>query len=157
MSARGPAPSSPPHLQCLQTSILVHTHPKETQKDVNMIQFARLGSIIPSIRSTPAILYVKSAKKPDINIPPSTARTWLRKREIIGSPAYRRIRKVSIRFGRKYRISTSILDDLLRKDHPLNCKPYAMQVKNSIFLLSHILYNTTLLLERELEDIRSLK
>jgi hypothetical protein len=38
-------------------------------------------------------------------------------------------RKVSIRLGRKYRISTSVLDDILRKDHPLNCKPYATQVK----------------------------
>ena len=66
-------------------------------------------------------------KKPDINIPPSTVRTWLRKRKIIRSPT--RTRKTSMRLGRKYRILISILDNLLRKDHPLNYKPYAMQVK----------------------------
>jgi hypothetical protein len=74
-------------------------------------------------------------KRPDINIPPSTARTWLRKREIIGSPAYRRTRKTSTRLGRKYILSTPILDDLLRHDHPLNCKPYATQVKELNLLI----------------------
>jgi hypothetical protein len=68
-------------------------------------------------------------KRSDINISPSTAKTWLRKREIIGSPAYRKIRKTSKRLGRKYILSTPIFDDLLRHDHPLNCKFYATQVK----------------------------
>ena len=68
-------------------------------------------------------------KRPDINIPPSTARTWLRKREIIGSPAYRRTRKISARLGRKYIVPTAVLDDLLRKDNPLNTKPYETIVK----------------------------
>jgi len=34
-----------------------------------------------------------------------------------------------VRLGPKYHVATSILDDLLRKDHPLNTKPYSTQVK----------------------------
>src|SRR6266496_169514 len=67
-------------------------------------------------------------KRPQINIPPSTARRWLKERDTLGSKALRRTRKISKRLGRKYTVTTATLDDLLRKDNPLNT-PYETIVK----------------------------
>lgn len=68
-------------------------------------------------------------KKPDINIPPPTGRRWLKERDYLGDQAYRKTRKISTRLGRKYTVDTVTLDDVLRKDHPLNTKPYETIVK----------------------------
>ena len=68
-------------------------------------------------------------KQPQINIPPSTARRWLRERDILGSKSSRRTRKISKRLGRKYKVAEATLAPLLDENNPLNTKPYATQIK----------------------------
>ncbi|KAF2433287.1 hypothetical protein EJ08DRAFT_647349, partial [Tothia fuscella] len=51
-------------------------------------------------------------RRRDIDIKPSTARTWLKKREILGYGARRRTRKLSNRLGRK---STFYAEEILPK------------------------------------------
>ena len=68
-------------------------------------------------------------KHPQINIPPSTARRWLKEREILGSKAFRRTRKISKRLGRDYTVSEATLAPLLDENNPLNTKPYETQIK----------------------------
>ena len=156
MSARGSAPSSPQHLQCLQSSILVHTRPKKAQKDVNMTQFARLNSIMPSIRSKPAILCVKSAK--------DLTSTYLLRQQELGSENVKLSDLLPIEGpGRPQQDldeNTFFLHRFLMIYYamiiPSIANPTRRRLKNSIFLLNHILYNIILLLGKELEDIRSL-
>jgi hypothetical protein len=69
------------------------------------------------------------ARRPDINIPPSTARTWLAKREKIGSPARRRTRRRSSILGRKSLVSVSVLETITDQDNPIHEKSYKDQVK----------------------------
>ena len=95
-------------------------------------------------------------KNPQINIPPSTGHRWLNERDHLGDKAFRGTRKISKRLGRKCIIATATLDDLLRKDNPLNTKPYELILKNSIYPSTNAPYNTTLQLEKELGDTRSL-
>jgi hypothetical protein len=111
----------------------------------------------PFILAKTAILYVKFAKNQKLTFL-STGRRWLKERDHLGDQAYRRTRKISARLGPKYHeVATSILDDLLRKDHRLNTKPYSTQVKELHLPIRHVSYNTTLQLEKELGDIRSLE
>ncbi|KAF2415484.1 hypothetical protein EJ08DRAFT_711131 [Tothia fuscella] len=68
-------------------------------------------------------------RRRDIDIKPSTARTWLKKREILGSGARRRTRKLSNRLGRKSTVSESVLDTITDQDNPIHEELYAAQVK----------------------------
>jgi len=68
-------------------------------------------------------------KNPQIDLHPSTGRRWLKERDRLGDKAYRRTRKISKKLGQKYILATATLDDLLRKDNPLNTKPYETVVK----------------------------
>jgi hypothetical protein len=69
------------------------------------------------------------ARLPEINIPPSTARTWLAKREHIGSLAVRRTRKNSSTLGRKPLVSTADLTQIINQQDPIHKKGYEEQVK----------------------------
>ena len=53
-----------------------------------MIQFAKFDSMKPLILAKTAILYVKFAKKPEIDISPSTGRRWLKERDHLEDQAY---------------------------------------------------------------------
>jgi hypothetical protein len=75
-------------------------------------------------------------RQKDIYIPPSTARRWLRERDLLGSPAYRRTRKVSKRLGRPYIISESQLRAILFPFHRLYGLRYPTIVKNESFSIS---------------------
>jgi hypothetical protein len=63
-------------------------------------------------------------KREDINLPPSTARRWLKQREILGSPAIRKTRKLSSKLGRNAILPDSLLEELQDEKHPLNNKRY---------------------------------
>jgi hypothetical protein len=67
------------------------------------------------------------ARLPEINIPPSTARTWLKKREILGDQARRRTRKTSSRLGRKSKVSAADLKKLTNQNDPIHEEPYEKQ------------------------------
>ena len=65
----------------------------------------------------------------DINIPPPTARFWLKQRETLGSPALRRTRKISARLGRPFTLLESQLEELEDPKHPLHKAPYETIIK----------------------------
>jgi hypothetical protein len=71
----------------------------------------------------------KLCKTLDFNLPPSTARTWLKKREILGDQARRRTRKISSRLGRKSKVSASDIDKLTNQEDPIHQEPYENQAK----------------------------
>ena len=66
---------------------------------------------------------------PEIEIPPSTGRLWLKQREQIGSQASRRTRRRSSRLGRKPIVSASILDTITNQEDPIHEKSYEEQVE----------------------------
>jgi hypothetical protein len=68
-------------------------------------------------------------RQPQIDIPTSTARTWLKKREIIGSPALRRTRRLGSRLGPKPLVSASVLETITDQTNPIHEKHYSEQVK----------------------------
>jgi hypothetical protein len=65
-----------------------------------------------------------------VDIPSSTGRLWLKQREILGSPAKRRTRKLSTRLGQPRRISSPLLSSLVDPSHPLHFKSYEQQAKS---------------------------
>jgi hypothetical protein len=67
------------------------------------------------------------AKLPDIDIPPSTARLWLKQRDILGDAAFRSQRKTSSRLGRKSKVSESDVDRLLNQEDPIHELHYEKQ------------------------------
>ena len=68
-------------------------------------------------------------RRPKINIPTSTARTWLKKREILGSPALRRTRRTGSRIGPKPLVSAAILETITDQENPIHEKSYEEQVQ----------------------------
>jgi len=68
-------------------------------------------------------------QKLNFNLPPSTARYWLRQRDIQGSPAFRRTRKQSARLGRKPKVSAADLGRLTNQQDPIHEEPYEVQAK----------------------------
>jgi hypothetical protein len=65
----------------------------------------------------------------DINIHESTGRKWLRQRQNIGSPAYRRTRKLSRCLEALRRLSEALLNGLLDPSNPSHHLGYEGQVK----------------------------
>jgi hypothetical protein len=63
-------------------------------------------------------------RRPQISIPTSTARTWLKKRETLGSPALRRTRKIGSTTGPKPLISAAILATITDQLNPIHTKSY---------------------------------
>ena len=59
----------------------------------------------------------------------STAHDWLRKRQIQGSPAYRRSRKFSKRLGRQPKLTDEQLQRLLSPSNPVRNQHYAHQIE----------------------------
>ncbi|KAF1988676.1 hypothetical protein K402DRAFT_391902, partial [Aulographum hederae CBS 113979] len=68
-------------------------------------------------------------RQPDIDLPPSTARTWLKKRELLGDQALRRTRKINSRLGRKSKVSASDLEKITNQKDPIHEEPYENQAK----------------------------
>jgi hypothetical protein len=71
----------------------------------------------------------KLCKTLDYNLPPSTARYWLKQRDIQGSPAIRRTRKQASRLGRKSKVSASDINKLINQEDPIQKEPYENQAK----------------------------
>jgi DDE superfamily endonuclease len=75
-------------------------------------------------------------KNPEINIPPSTARTWLNLRAKLGSSALRRTRKLSTRLGRPNTIPDGRVKPLFDKEHPSHFEPYESIVRRENFSIT---------------------
>jgi len=57
-------------------------------------------------------------------VPVQTARDWIKQRDIIGSPAYRRTRRISKKLGRPSKISKSTIQSLLSDEqNPVRDQP----------------------------------
>ena len=69
------------------------------------------------------------ARRPDINIPDSTARRWLKERECLGLEARRSTRKASSTLGRKPLVSTADLSRLTDQSNPEHEFSYTEQAK----------------------------
>ena len=65
----------------------------------------------------------------DFKLPPSTARRWIKERDIQGSPAFRRTRKQSLRLGRPAKVSAADLKRLTNQQDPIHEEPYEIQAK----------------------------
>lgn len=105
-----------------------HTPEKSIKRhEYDTVRKSRFFELFDSRRNGDSLRQI--CKNPQINIPPSTGRRWLNERDHLGDKAFRRTRKISKRLGRKYIVATETLDDLLRKDNPLNTKPYETIVK----------------------------
>jgi hypothetical protein len=68
-------------------------------------------------------------RKLDFKLPPSTARRWIKERDIQGSPAIRRTRKQASRLGRKSKVSASDLERLTNQQDPIHKEPYEIQAE----------------------------
>jgi hypothetical protein len=68
-------------------------------------------------------------RKLDFNLPPSTARLWLNQRDLLGSPALRRTRRLANRLGRKSKVSASDLKALINQEDPIHKAPYKDQAE----------------------------
>jgi hypothetical protein len=71
----------------------------------------------------------KVCKTLDFKLPPSTARRWIKERDIQRSPAIRRTRKQASRLGRKSKVSASDIDKLTNQEDPIHKEPYEIQAK----------------------------
>jgi hypothetical protein len=60
----------------------------------------------------------------------STAHKWLRKRQIQGSPAYRRSRKLSQRLGRRSKLTNDQIQCLLLPSNPTRNQHYKHQIQH---------------------------
>jgi hypothetical protein len=60
------------------------------------------------------------AKRPNINIPSSTARRWLKQRDQDGNKALRKTRRSSSSLGRKSTASAHDLNRITDQDNPLH-------------------------------------
>lgn len=67
---------------------------------------------------------------PEINIPTSTARSWLKLRELIGDAAFRSQRKSSCIIGRPTKVSASDLTRLTNQDDPIHEKGWQEQANS---------------------------
>jgi hypothetical protein len=68
-------------------------------------------------------------RKLDFGLAPSTARKWLRQRDIQEFPTARRTRKQSSRLGRPAKVSTADLKRLTNQQDPIHEEPYEIQAK----------------------------
>jgi hypothetical protein len=68
-------------------------------------------------------------RRPDISIPPPTARSWLKKREILGSPALRRTRRIGSKPGTKPLVSAAVIEIITDQKNPIHEKSYTEQVE----------------------------
>jgi hypothetical protein len=76
-----------------------------------------------------AVGVAQICRKLDFGLAPSTARKWLRQRDIQGSPAARRTRKQSSRLGRPAKVSAADLKRLTNQQDPIHEEPYEIQAK----------------------------
>ena len=71
-----------------------------------------------------AVGVAQICRKLDFGLAPSTARKWLRQRDIQGSPAIRRTRKQSSRLRRLAKVSVADLKRLTNQQDPIHEEPY---------------------------------
>ena len=76
-----------------------------------------------------AVGVAQICRKLDFGLAPSTARKWLRQRDIQGSPAARRTRKQSSRLRRPAKVSAADLKQLTNQQDPIHEEPYEIQAK----------------------------
>jgi hypothetical protein len=72
----------------------------------------------------------------DLNIPTSTARTWLRKRDELSSPILGRTRRRSSKLGRPIQASVQRLEPLLSPSHPSHHLYYDQMAEEEELLVS---------------------
>ena len=120
--------ASTPHFYTLQQRIMAPSTPPGTPASYeydtirrtrffNAFDSAKIGASVGSI-----------ARLPHVNIPPSTARRWLKQREKLGNEAFRRTRRRSSILGRRSMVSASVLDTITNQEDPIHEKSYADQV-----------------------------
>lgn len=68
------------------------------------------------------------ANRPEINVPPATARRWLKQRDTLGSPALRRTRRRSSILGRNSTVTESVLETITDQSNPIHEDSYQDQV-----------------------------
>ena len=76
-----------------------------------------------------AVSVAHICRKLDFGLAPSTARKWLRQRDIQGSPAIRRTRKQSSRLGRPAKVSASDIQRITNQQDPIHEELYEIQAK----------------------------
>ena len=100
---------------------------KTGRREYNTIKRNRFFSVFDSASdsTTPGDI----ARRPDIDIPPSTARTWLAKRDQLGYIAHRRTRNTSSTLGRPPLVSAADLAKITDQNDPIHEKSYRDQVQ----------------------------
>ena len=71
--------------------------------------------------------FASICRRPEVNIPPSTGRLWLKQRKMLGSPAIRRTRRLSTNLGQPRRLDSPLLSSLLDPLNPLHTCSYEEQ------------------------------
>ena len=108
-----------------------HTIEKPKRQEYDTIRRSRFFDAYDNPQSITS--FNQLCKRPDINIPPSTGRTWLKQRNIQGNAATRRTRKQSTRLGRKSKVPASVLDRVIDQDDSLHLASWAGQVEQTGF------------------------
>jgi hypothetical protein len=87
------------------------TPPRKTsRREYDTIKRGRFFNAFDS--KAPSTSLGEICRRPEIDIPPSTARIWIRIREILGSPALRRTRRIAAIPGPKPLVSASDLETI---------------------------------------------
>ena len=89
---------------------------KPKRHEIDTLRRARFFNAFDDLNDPRSVRQI--CKDPKINIAESTGRLWLKQRDLIGSPAMRRTRKLSKRLGRPYTVDPSELQPLLSPTHP---------------------------------------
>lgn len=97
------------------------------RSEFNTIQRTRFYHIYDSKEKDTSLGEV--CKQLDFKLLPTTARSWIRKRENLGSLALRRTRKLSARLGRKSKVSASDLQTVTNQQDPIHEEPYERQAQ----------------------------
>jgi hypothetical protein len=104
------------------------TPPRKTaRREYDTIKRGRFFNAFDS--KAPSTSLGEICRRPEIDIPPSTARTWIRTREILGSPALRRTRRIAAIPGPKPLVSASDLETITDQENPIHEKSYKDQVE----------------------------
>jgi hypothetical protein len=103
--------------------------PPQTSKRIEYNIIKRMRFFDAYARKKPSTGVASIARKPEINIPPSTARYWLRQREKLGSDAWRRTRRLGCTSGPKPSVCEADLNTITDQSNPIHKKGYEDQIK----------------------------
>ncbi|KAG9244089.1 hypothetical protein BJ878DRAFT_86711 [Calycina marina] len=101
--------------------------PKRSEYDT--IKLARFFDAFGSKENDTSIGQIHQSL--DFTLPPGTARGWLSKRDLLGSPAFRDSRKLASRLGRKTKVSASDIAKVRNSNDPLHEQPHQNNPKRS--------------------------